>query len=206
MDWLGYSGKALDTDLTDERAWQARPELAAASKARMAKEAKALASANMVGQASLAKASVTKLDTDHTDEAAWKRRAELKERSRKKREEEARRLAEANRSIFSAIAKTTRSDEIDDNLMDEEEWQIRPDLALVSLERREKEAEDLVLKNRILQQRLQSIKPMVNITSPSGKAKYDGNGESALCPPSAEPPPPAPSPSHCASYAWLSLS
>ena len=49
-------------------------------------------------------------------------RAKLRSASKARKAKEARELAEANKRIFSAIKKTTRSDEIDDNLMDEEEW------------------------------------------------------------------------------------
>lgn len=116
MEWGLHQGKGLDTDMTDEAAWQARPEFAAKSAARMAKDAKALTRANTANAKSLQAASHTVLDTDHTDEEAWQARKELRKQSKARKKAEAKALAAKNRAIFKKISSTTTSDKLDDDL------------------------------------------------------------------------------------------
>lgn len=115
MDWLPKQ-MTLDTDMTDEAAWKARPEFAARSKARMQKEAQMMSKKVAADKAGIKASSKTVLDTDHTDELAWQARKDLRKQSRDKRAQaEAERKA-ANRSIFGAIHKTKTSDKIDDDI------------------------------------------------------------------------------------------
>ena len=191
MDWLGFSGKALDTDMTDEAAWKARPELEAQWKARQAAEKKVLQkkvssdkkgilAAQQVDWEGTAneldrgdhKTKGDRFDTDMRDEEAWKARKTKAEESRRRKAAEAKALKEANAKFFGSVKKTTRSDEIDDNLMDEEEWNVRPDLVKVSAEKKAREQLDLEIKNAEIRERLNKIKPMVVVTSPFGVSEY----------------------------------
>jgi len=172
MEWGLHQGKGLDTDMTDEAAWQARPEFAAKSAARMAKEAKALTRANTANAKSLQAASHTVLDTDHTDEEAWQARKELRKQSKARKKAEAKALAAKNRAIFKKISSTTTSDKIDDDLTDEVEWQSRPNMAKLSLVQRTKESVDLEVKNAEIRSRLKKVKPKIEITSEKGIETY----------------------------------
>jgi len=179
---MGKGGKAptkffetanVDSDIRNEAAWQARPELEAKWKARQASEKKTLALKHDADLKGVKAASVTKLDTDHTDEEAWQARKKLKARSKAKKKAEAEALAAANAKFFNSVKTTTRSDEIDDNLMDEEEWQTRPELEEQAQHLRNREAADLRLKNGAIGERLMNVRPKVVVTSPFGLAEWE---------------------------------
>ena len=114
--WNDRAPGTLDTDLTDEKAWQMRPELAAKSKARMEKEAKAMAAKVKADKAGVVKASVTTLDTDHTDEVAWNERKVLAQKSRDRRAARQAEIDEQNRKYREMVRRTKSSDKIDDDL------------------------------------------------------------------------------------------
>lgn len=163
----------VDSDMRNEAAWQARPEYERKWKDRQAKEASTLANKHQADVAGVKAASVTMLDTDHTDEEAWKARKMLKERSAERKRREARELAEANRRYFESVAATKRSDLIDDNLMDEEEWQLRPDLDAQNRRLKQREADDLRIKNGAATERIINVRPKIVITSPMGLEEWD---------------------------------
>ena len=118
MRWRDQDGNLdkLDTDATDEAAWQARKTFAAASQVKRAKSAREISAKVQADKRGVTAASHTKLDTDHTDEVAWQHRKDLAAASKARRAARAKELKEANAKIFSSIKATKRSDEIDDDL------------------------------------------------------------------------------------------
>lgn len=117
MEWLQQLGPGtLDTDMTDEEAWKARPEFAAKSKARYAAQAAEMKAKVASDKKGVADASVTKLDTDHTDEEAWKARQTLKERSKARKAAEAAKIKAENERYKQMVKTTETSDIIDDDI------------------------------------------------------------------------------------------
>ena len=168
--------------MTDEAAWQARPEFAKKSAAARAAQARALASKQVADKAGVKK-QVTTLDTDHTDEEAWKRREELKRASAEKRRAQQLAIDEANRAYKLRMASADKTkvqsffggnQDFDNDITDEEEWLSRPDLLRITSEMKVREKDDLKAKNAEIRARLKAVKPQVEITSEYGKAVYEG--------------------------------
>jgi hypothetical protein len=195
LDWLTQlKPGTMDTDMTDEAAWKARPELEAKWKARQASEKKVLKGKVKSDRAGIKAAQAVdwegtkneldygqhktagdRFDTDMADEEAWKARSTLKNASKTRKAKEAAELAAANRAYRARVKNTTRSDEIDDNLMDEDAWAVRPQYIAADKEFKAREALNLEIKNAEARERLRRIKPMVEITSAHGKAEYVEN-------------------------------
>jgi len=167
-----FESATVDSDMTNEAAWLARPELERQWREENARELAEQQAKARADKSGVRQASVTKLDTDHTDEEAWLARTKLKQRSDARRKKEKEELEAANAKFFGKVKETKRSEEIDDNLMDEWEWQIRPDLDKQNVKLKEREADDLKDKNVQYRKRLQRIKPKVEITSLWGTSEF----------------------------------
>ena len=190
-----FETATVDSDMRNEAAWLARPELERQWKEENARELAEVQAKARADKAGVKKASVTTLDTDHTDEEAWIARKNLEKRSKARMKAEAKQLALANKKFFAGVNGTLsnvdrskmaqeecdihadqmgliRKNDMDIDITDEGEWKVRGTLAAQSAEIATRDQDDLKQKNRSIASRLASVRPKVVVTSKFGKEEW----------------------------------